>query len=145
MQFSCTWAVARKLKGESALEHHFAITHGKELLYLRIFFVFGLVSNIFLHVLPFAHELIKSHMHLCYGKCTAMIICTVCAKQSRAGLAFLRVCASYTLCFFSRRTSFNLKLTITRPLVRTCILNGVKTSHAKSLTMFHFVLQIIKI
>ena len=62
----------------------------------------------------------------------------------RVGI-FARLRVIDPLFFFSERTRFNLKLTITRSLGRTCIHNGVKISHAKFLTMFHFVLQIIKI
>ena len=40
--------------------------------------------------------------------------------------------------FFLRTHRFQLKLTITRPLGRACIHNGVKISHGKSLAMSHF-------
>ena len=40
--------------------------------------------------------------------------------------------------FFLWTRKFQLKLTITRPLGRACIHNGVKISHGKSLTMSHF-------
>ena len=40
--------------------------------------------------------------------------------------------------FFLWTHRFQLQLTITRPLGRACIHNGVKISHGKSLTMSHF-------
>ena len=40
--------------------------------------------------------------------------------------------------FFLWTHKFQLKLTILRPLGRTCIHNGVKISHGKSLTMSLF-------
>ena len=46
--------------------------------------------------------------------------------------------------FFLWTHKFQLKLTITRPLGRACIHNGVKISHGKSLTMSIFVHQIPK-
>ena len=40
--------------------------------------------------------------------------------------------------FFLWTHKFQLHLTVTRPLGRACIHNGVKISHGKSLTMSHF-------
>ena len=40
--------------------------------------------------------------------------------------------------FFLWMHKYHLKLTITRPLGRACIHNGVKISYGKSLTMSHF-------
>ena len=63
-------------------------------------------------------------------------------SDSEAGLAFLRVCVPlYFLCTHK----FQLMLTITRPLGRACIHNGLEISHGKSLTMSYFFHQIIKI
>ena len=56
--------------------------------------------------------------------------------QNRVGiLARLRVIDPL---FFLWTHKFQLKLTITRPLGRACIHNGVKISHGKSLTMSLF-------
>ena len=57
-------------------------------------------------------------------------------------LARLRVIDSL---FFLWTHKFQLKLTITRPLGRACIHNGVRISHGKSLTMSHFCPPNIKI
>ena len=54
-----------------------------------------------------------------------------------AGLAFLRIIDPL---FFLWTHKFQLKLTITHPLGPACTHNGVKISHAKSLTMSHFCL-----
>ena len=61
---------------------------------------------------------------------------------SRVGiLARLRVTDPL---FFLWMHKFQLKLTITRPLGRACIHNGVKISHEKSLKMSQFVHRISK-
>ena len=56
--------------------------------------------------------------------------------HSRVGiLARLRIIHPL---FFLWEHKFQLKLTITRPLGRVCMHNGVKVSHEKSLTVSHF-------
>ena len=62
-------------------------------------------------------------------------VCDYKMAQLKSGSTFLRVIDPS---FFLWTHKFQLKLTITRPLGRSSIHNGVKISHGKSLTMFHF-------